>query len=92
MQQTVSLVSKEPKSDVGVSAAAAKSPQLCLTVCDPIDCSPPGSSVREILQARIQERVAVSSTLQGIFPTQGSHLDLLHCRSILYCRVPREAL
>ena len=27
--------------------------QLCLTFCDPMDCSPPGSSVHEILQARI---------------------------------------
>ena len=29
--------------------------QLCLTLCDPIDCSQPGSSVHEILQARILE-------------------------------------
>ena len=33
--------------------------QPCLTLCDPVDCSPPGSSVRGILQARILERVAV---------------------------------
>ena len=29
--------------------------QLCLTFCDPMDCRPPGSSVHEILQARILE-------------------------------------
>ena len=34
--------------------------ELCLTLCDPIDCSPPGSSVRGILQARILEWVAIS--------------------------------
>ena len=34
--------------------------QLCLTLCDPVDCSPPGSSVHGILQARIVERVAIS--------------------------------
>ena len=34
--------------------------QSCLTLCDPLDCSPPGSSVRGILQARIPEWVAVS--------------------------------
>ena len=34
--------------------------QLCLTVCDPVDCSPPGSSVHGILQARILEWVAIS--------------------------------
>ena len=34
--------------------------QLCLTVCDPVDCSPPRSSVHGILQARILEWVAIS--------------------------------
>ena len=34
--------------------------QSCLTVCDPVDCSPPGSSVHGILQARILEWVAIS--------------------------------
>ena len=34
--------------------------QSCLTLCNPMDCSPPGSSVHGILQARILERVAIS--------------------------------
>ena len=42
------------------AAAAAKSLQSCLTLCDPIDGSPPGSSVHGILQARILEWVAIS--------------------------------
>ena len=42
------------------SAAAAKSPQLCLTLCGPIDGSPPGSPVPGILQARTLEWVAIS--------------------------------
>ena len=42
------------------AAAAAKSLQLCLTLCDPIDSSPLGSSVPGILQARILEWVAIS--------------------------------
>ena len=37
----------------------AKSLQSCPTLCDPIDGSPPGSSVPEILQARILERAAI---------------------------------
>ena len=41
-------------------AAAAKSLQSCLTLCDPIDGSPPGSSVPGILQAKILEWVAIS--------------------------------
>ena len=36
--------------------------QLCLTLCDPMDCSPPGSSVQGILQARILEWVAMPSS------------------------------
>ena len=56
--------------DFGVSRAhfltalgvCAKSLQSCLTLCDPVDCSPPGSSVRGILQARILERVAMPSS------------------------------
>ena len=39
------------------AAAAAKSLQQCLTLCDPIDSSPPGSPVPEILQARTLEWV-----------------------------------
>ena len=34
-------------------------PQLCMTLCDPMDCSPPGFSVHGILQARILEWVAI---------------------------------
>ena len=40
----------------------AKSLQSCPTVCEPMDCSPPGSSVLGILQARILEWVAISSS------------------------------
>ena len=43
-----------------LTAAAAKSLQSCLTLCDPIDCSPPGFPIPGILQARTLEWVAVS--------------------------------
>ena len=42
--------------------AAAKSLQSCLTLCDPIDGSPPGSPVPGVLQARTLEWVAISFT------------------------------
>ena len=42
------------------AAAAAKSLESCLTLCNPIDGSPPGSPVPGILQARTQEWVAIS--------------------------------
>ena len=54
----------------------AKSLQSCLTLCDPMDCNPPGSFVHGTLQARILEWVAVPSS-RGIFPTQGMKPHLL---------------
>ena len=44
--------------------------QLCLTLCNPMDCSPRGSSVHGILQARTLAWVALLPTF---FPTQGSN-------------------
>ena len=41
----------------------AKLLQSCLTLCDPMDCSPPGASVHGILQARILEWVAISFSI-----------------------------
>ena len=57
--------------------------QSCLTLCDPMGCSPPGSSARGIFQARILEWVAISFS-GGIFPTQGLNPGLPHCRQTLY--------
>ena len=59
--------------------------QLCSTLCDPMDCGLPGSSVHGILQVRILEPVAIFFSREGIFLTQESNLDLLHCKQILYC-------
>ena len=50
----------EPPVKASATAAAAKSRQSCLTLCNPIDSSPIGSSVPGILQARILECVAIS--------------------------------
>ena len=44
------------------NAAATKPIQPCLTLCDPMDCSLPSSSVHGILQARILEWMAMSSS------------------------------
>ena len=48
------------------AAAAAKSLQSCLALCDPIDGSPPGSPVHGILHAQVLEWVAIASPLKGI--------------------------
>ena len=50
---------------------------------NPMDCSPPGSSVHGILQSGILEWVAMPSS-RGSSPTQGSNPSLPHCREILY--------
>ena len=51
--------------------------QSCLTLCNSMDYSPPGSSVHGISQARTLEWVA-NFLLQGSFPTQGLSSGLLH--------------
>ena len=56
----------------------AKSLQSCLTLCDPVYCRPPGSSVHEIIQARILERIAMPSSRGSSQPRSGSNLCLLH--------------
>ena len=63
----------------------AKLLQLCPTLCDPLDCSPPGSSVHGESLGR-NTGVGYHSLLQGIFPTQGQNPGLLHSRQILYCQ------
>ena len=75
-------------SPICVCAQLLKNVQL---FCDPKDCSPPGSSIYGISQARILECVAISSS-RGIFPTQKSNPGRLHCRWILDHRATWEAL
>ena len=62
--------------------------KLCLTLCNPMDCSPPGSSVHGDFPGK-NPKVSCHCLLQGIFPTQGSNLCLLshlmRWRQILYC-------
>ena len=57
--------------------------QSCLILCDPMACSPPGTSVHGDSSDKNTE-VGCHALLQGILPTQGSNLGLLHCKRILY--------
>ena len=74
----------------------AQSLKSCLTLCDAMDCSLPGSSVHGILQGK-NTGVGCHALLQRIFLTQGSNLHLLcllhlpHHRQILYCWTTRES-
>ena len=55
------LAGEEPSLQLPVCVLAA---QLCPTLCDPVDCSLPGSTVHGILQARVLEWVAISFSIQ----------------------------
>ena len=60
--------------------------QSCPTLCNPMDCSPPGSSVHGISQARILEWVAISSSRGSSWPRDRTHVSCVSCigRWILY--------
>ena len=63
----------------------AQSLQFCLTLCDPMDCSLPGSSALGVSQARILEWVAMPSSRRSSPPRDRIRLlSLLHCRQLLY--------
>ena len=53
--------------------------QSCLTLCDPMDCSPPGSSVHEFLQARTLEWVAISSSRGYFWLRHQVHVSCISC-------------
>ena len=60
--------------------------QSCLTLCDPVNCGPPGSSVCGIFQARILEWVAISYSQGSSPPRDGTHVSYVSCigRQVLY--------
>ena len=60
--------------------------QLCPTLCNTVDCSPPGSSVLGILQARILEWVAMPSSRGSSRLRDGTHTSQVSCigRRVLY--------
>ena len=58
----------------------------CLTLCDPMDCSPSGSSVHGILPGRILEWVAISSSRGSFWPRDQTSVSCISCvgRLVLY--------
>ena len=64
----------------------AKLLQLCLTLCNPMDYSPPGSSVHGILQTRILEWVAMLSSRGSSTPRDQTWVSYVTCigRRVLY--------
>ena len=77
------LISVEWLDRGGCLGASSVCAQPCLTLCDPMDCSLPGSSCP--WDSLGKNTGAGSHSLpQGIFPTQGSNPGLLYCKWILY--------
>ena len=66
---------------------AMRSLQLCLTLCDPMDCSLLGSSAHGILQTRIPGWVAMPSSGGSSQPRNRTRLSYVSCigRGVLYC-------
>ena len=65
------------------SLKKVKVAQSCLTFCNPVDCSSPGSSVQTIFPGK-NTGVGFHFLLQGIFPTQGWNPGVPHCRQPLF--------
>ena len=74
----------EPTSPSSPALVKVLVAQSCLTLCNPMDYSPPGSYVHGDSLGK-NTGMDSHSLLQGIFPIQGSNPVLLHCRQILYC-------
>ena len=64
------------------SPCISKIAQSCPTLCDPVDCSPPGSSVHGILQARILEWVAISFSRGSSQPRDQTHVSRIAGRCL----------
>ena len=74
LKQRKTKIETKTKS-LGQPSVHAKSLQSCPTLCDPMDCSPPNSSVHWILQARIVEWVAVPSSRGSSPPRDWTHVS-----------------
>ena len=72
---------QESKSTTQSKVKWSEVSQSTPTLCDPMHCSLPGSSIHGIFQAIVLEWIAIS--FSGIFPTQGSNPSLPHCRQTL---------
>ena len=57
----------------------------CLTLCDPTDCSPPGSSVHRVFQTRILEWAAISSSRGSSWPRDQTHISCIGSWILYHC-------
>ena len=78
MKKIEAVLFMESKA-VAQLCARAKSLQSCLILCDPVDNSPPGSSVHGIFQARILEQVVMSSSRRSSRPRDRTRISYVSC-------------
>ena len=81
-KKSLRQTSSQPKQNASPVKSESKVTQSCLTLCNSVDCSPPGSSIRGIFPGK-STGVGCHFLLQGIFPTQGSNPGLLNCRQMV---------
>ena len=81
----------DPRTQLAEDCMHAKLLQLCPTLCDPMDGSPPGSSVHGNSPGK-NTGLGCHALLQGISPTQGMNPDLPQCRRILCHPSHQESL
>ena len=79
------LASKEAHK-IYNACVPSKSPQSCPTLWDRMGCSPPGFSVHRILQARILEKVSMSTSRGSSWPRDGTYISYISCinRQVFY--------
>ena len=80
---SVFFLTQTLKSRVSINCVLCLVSQSCLTLCNPMDRSPPGSPVHGDSPGK-NTGVGCHALLQGIFSTQGSNPGLSHCRRILF--------
>ena len=90
------LMPRAPSNDENqkcLCALAGVHAESCPTLCDPMDCGPPGSSVNGTLQARIPEWVAISFSRGSSRPRDRTRVSCVSCsgRWVLYCCATWEA-
>ena len=85
---TIALISHVSKVKESESEVA----QSCWTLCDPMDCSLPGSSLHGILQARILEWVAISFSRESSWPRDGTQVSSIPGRRFNHMSVMLKIL
>ena len=74
---TISALKYSSSASYKIVTCACSVAQSCLTLCDSVDWRPPGSSVHGILQARILECVAISSSKESSLPRDRTHISCI---------------